>query len=357
MFLYYLAAICGSLGAGAAGFAAYVASKRPKGMDPVLFIVFRIMELFSSGEPYPSTDKPGSVQKVRDSFAKSSASFDPGDVVISEASAHDTSGDLLNFRIYRPKPAADDDKLKPVTIWFHGGGFVLGSCKEDDSVCCKIVKYAGHVVVSVEYRLAPENKFPAAIEDAETALLWTFNTISEYGGDPEQMYIAGQSAGGNIAAALTALSSDTARNSIAGIVRSYIKGLLVVYPCLEHGVYRDSHFRYSMTCPFLTTLQMQYFWSLYLRDQWTDAQDYRACPLRASDNILKKFPPTLVVLAHFDVLYDEGVEFAKRLERVGVPVKTVTYESVHGFMVIPGVVKEPQLEEMLHTYRDMAKKP
>lgn len=222
------------------------------------------------------------------------------------------------------------EKLLPVLIWFHGGGFVVGNFSNDDSQCKRIVKHTDFVVVSVDYRLAPENKFPAAILDAIDALQWTKQSIQEYGGDPNLVYLSGESAGGTIAAALTAVTLDPSWTNPATAIN--IKGLFLVYPCLDHGVYLDSHFRYSNSFALLTLKQMQYFWSLYLNDQAIDSLDYRACPMRTPDSILQHFPKTYIILAKNDILLDEGLKFAERLKSVNVSAETTVYNDVyHGF--------------------------
>lgn len=220
--------------------------------------------------------------------------------------------------------------LRPVLIWFHGGGFVIGNYTNDDTICSKIVAYTDFIVVSVDYRLAPENKFPAGVNDAWDALQWTKRSILKYGGDPTRIYISGESAGGNIAASVVALNLDISRTPLD--TKLEIKGLFIFSPCLDHGVYLDSHFRYSDTFALLTLRQMTYFWTLYLPDQVRDAADYRACPMRTPANILKQFPQTTIMLAKYDILLDEGLKFAEQLKSSNVPVQTVVYnDSYHAF--------------------------
>jgi acetyl esterase len=220
--------------------------------------------------------------------------------------------------------------LRPILIWFHGGGFVVGNYTNDDTICSKIVEYTDFIVVSVDYRLAPENKFPAGVNDAWDALRWTKHSIHKYGGDPSRIYISGESAGGNIATSVVALNLDKDRTPLDN--RLEIKGLIIFSPCLDHGVYLDSHFRYSDTFALLTLRQMTYFWSLYLPDQVRDAADYRACPMRTPGHILRQFPPTTILMAKYDILLDEGLKFGALLKSLDVPVQTVVYnDSYHAF--------------------------
>lgn len=219
---------------------------------------------------------------------------------------------------------------RPALIWFHGGGFVIGNYTNEDTICSKIVEYTDFIVVSVDYRLAPEDKFPAGVNDAWDALQWTKHSIHKYGGDPTRIFVSGESAGGNIATSVVALNLDIDRTPLD--TRLEIKGLIIFSPCLDHGVYLDSHFRYSDTFALLTLRQMTYFWSLYLPDQIRDAADYRACPMRTPAHILRQFPATTIMMAKYDILLDEGLKFAELLKSSNVPVKSVVYnDSYHGF--------------------------
>lgn len=239
----------------------------------------------------------------------------------------------------------------PVLIWFHGGGFVVGNYTTEDTICSKIVEYTDFIVVSVDYRLAPENKFPAGVNDAWDALQWTKHFIHNYGGDPHRIFISGESAGGNIAASVVALNLDIDRTPLEAKVE--IKGLILFSPCLDHGVYLDSHFRYSDTFALLTLKQMQYFWSLYLTDQVQDAADYRACPMRTPANILKNFPRTTILLAKYDILLDEGLKFAQLLSSSDVPVQTVVYnDSYHSFFT-RGLFPEKRTAEICALMQSM----
>ena len=297
------------------------------------------------------------VNKLREFMSKSKPAVDmsknsviddivqPGNVSIriyhrpSQQQQHDHSGNEARL------------ELQPVIFWFHGGGWVVGDHFEDIQ-CAKMMEYTdGYVVVSVGYRLAPEHKFPAAIHDASAVLRWAKTNIHQYGGNSKQMILAGESAGGNIAASLAAMNYDphyTDRHGKADLV-----GMVLLYPCLEHGVFRDSHFRYGMSnYPILTFSQMAHFWSMYLNDQWTDGHDYRAVPMRTPPQLMKQLPPTLLVLAKFDILLDEGLAYARLLEDVNVPVQTIVYnDTIHGFFAKPGLTTEPQTKEICTSIR------
>jgi acetyl esterase len=243
----------------------------------------------------------------------------------------------------------------------------MGNYTNEDTTCTKIVEYTDFIVLNADYRLAPEDKFPAGVNDASAVLRWVKRSIEKYGGDPAQIFVSGESAGGNIAAAITAINYDPVYagqsdqlQQLEGSIpfeqseRVDIKGLVLFYPCLEHGVYRDSHFRYSETFPLLTLKQMQHFWSLYLNDQHKDSQDYRACPLRTPKKILLQFPKTLIVLAKHDVLLDEGLEFARYLDELEVSVETIVYNNmVHGFFAKRGMSTEDQTIEICKKIKSM----
>ncbi|CAM9094753.1 unnamed protein product, partial [Ectocarpus fasciculatus] len=216
----------------------------------------------------------------------------------------------------------------PVLLWFHGGGFVEGSVAVEQKNTQKIANVTGYIVVSVEYRLAPEHEFPAAVHDGTRALQWLFLNIHSFGGDKSKVVIGGESAGGNLAAS-TIIGHITQEGPREG----HIIGYLGVYPCLDHGSYTESHFKHRHTSGFLTLSQMQWYWALYLgQDQSMKAQDIRACPARAPDHILRQFPKTFMVLAGQDVLLDEGVNFVQKLKDNNVKADYYTYEgTIHGF--------------------------
>lgn len=248
-------------------------------------------------------------------------------------SSHANNEINVAVRIYQPYHQVDAVDPQAMVLWVHGGGFVFGGLDAEDGICSRLSNHTGFLVVSASYRLAPENKYPAPVEDIVSVLRWMqtsqqLRTI--YGGDNDRIFLAGESAGGNLVAAVAAINADEQKTP-AKLAKN-IRGLLLVYPCLEHGVLRDSHFRYSHTNGVLTLKQMQWFWSLYLTDQVKDCQNYTACPLRTPPKLLRRFPPTSIILAKHDILLDEGIEFANRLHNNKVQVDVIVYNStVHGF--------------------------
>ena len=236
----------------------------------------------------------------------------------------------LAVRIYRPTgvplPA-------PVTVFFHGGGFVICSLDTHDAMCRQICHRAGTVVVSVDYRMAPENPFPAAPDDCLAATRWAAREAAGFGGDPARLAVAGDSAGGNLAA-VTALRARDENGPP-------IKAQLLVYPVTDH--YGTGHMSYTerSTGFGLTGDTMRWFWDMYLGVEPGDAATHgahpHASPLRAER--FAGLPPAYVVTAGFDPLHDEGDAFARQLRDAGVPVELARYADMnHGFFNWVGVI-------------------
>jgi acetyl esterase len=194
----------------------------------------------------------------------------------------------------------------------------------------------GFLVVSVDYRLAPEYVYPAALDDAAVALRWVHGNINEYGGDPKTIILAGESTGGTLAAALTALNYD---NRFTLRQRTHklnfkLSGLLLMYPPLQYDVFRPSHFKHRTVNGLMTLDQLLWFWSLYLggRMAATNCAEYTVCPLLTPRNVLSRFPQTALVLAKHDVVLDEGVALYEALQAVKVQADLRVYnDTVHGF--------------------------
>lgn len=224
----------------------------------------------------------------------------------------------LMVRIYRP----DMSDGRPVIVFFHGSGFVICSVDTHDGFCRQMCLKTGMIVVSVDYALAPENKFPAGPDDALAATLWVAQNAGQFGGDPGCIALAGDSAGGTMAA-VTALR-------LRDLDGPRIAAQLLIYPVTDH--YSAGHASWmERGAGFgLSADGMRWFWDLYLDDPAQGA-DPLASPARAQD--LSGLPPAHVVTAEYDLLRDEGEHFAKRLAQAGVPVSQVRYPDVnHGFM-------------------------
>jgi len=251
---------------------------------------------------------------------------------IKDPLAPATSDNNTLVRLYVP---FGSEKKKPALVWFHGGGWVVGSIDADDMMCARMANLTGFVVVSVSYSLAPERPYPAAIGDARTALSWLqTEEASNQGIDKRRIFLAGESAGGTLVAALMAMNHDltiTPANKAVTIL-----GAGLVYPPLDPLPVTKSYKLHAHTTGFLTKTQMSWFWELYLGTSLSsECDDYKACPLATPDFILQRFEhKTIIILAKNDVLYSEGLAYAKRLKklRVNGGVEVHHYNgSIHGF--------------------------
>lgn len=224
--------------------------------------------------------------------------------------------DRTLYRIYIP-----NNLIKPakVIMWFHGGAFVIGSIRADNDICNKLSINTKSIVVSVNYGLAPENKFPVAIEDSISSVKWVFNNIKKYGGNNKNIYLVGESAGGNIVLSI-----------LPYISYLKIKGIISIYPPLQIFTYSNSHWRYATKNGFLMLNHLIKAYDAYL-DDIIDSQDERANPLLISNKNIKLFPKTMVILAKYDILYDDGILFSKKLKKNNVPVDLIIYPDIHGF--------------------------
>ena len=223
----------------------------------------------------------------------------------------------IPIRIYTP----DGPAPFPVTVFYHGGGWVIGNIESHDALCRKLTNAIGCVTVSVDYRLAPESKFPAAAEDCYAATLWTSENAAALGCDPRRLAVCGDSAGGNLAAVVPLMARDRGKPPIA------FQALL--YPCTD-GTLETGSMKELAEGYFLTRGAMVWFWNHYLRDDQDRTHPY-AAPIHAPE--LKGLPPALIITAEFDPLRDEGEAYAARLSKAGVPVTCTRYDgTIHGFV-------------------------
>ncbi|SIR06269.1 acetyl esterase [Haladaptatus litoreus] len=234
---------------------------------------------------------------------------------IRDLSIPGPEGDIP-IRVYRPDVAD-----APVVVFYHGGGWVLGTLNSIYGVCRELAKRAECVVVSVDYRLAPEHPFPAGVDDAYAALEWVEEHAESFDGDPTKLGVAGTSAGGNLAAvtALRAREFDGPR----------ISHQCLLYPITNHDFSADSYAE-NADGPLLTRADMAWFWNHYLRSPVDGANPF-ASPLRADD--LSGLPPATIVTCGSDPLRDEGIAYADRLAEADVAVRHHHYaEMAHGFL-------------------------
>lgn len=241
----------------------------------------------------------------------------PGPALDSvEAQSVDTPAGPLALRVYRPVAAP-----RAILLYFHGGGWTIGSLDSVDAALRMFASRTRLCIVSVDYRLAPEHRFPAAIEDARSALAWVDGKRAELAASGASLLVGGDSAGGNIAAVLAILARDAHGPAIAG--------QLLFYPVTDADFdtpsYQDNAEGY-----FLTRPMMRWFWDQYLPDA-KGRDDWRASPLRAID--LAGLPPALIQTAEFDPLRDEGEAYAARLAAAGVAVTIERRDGlIHGYV-------------------------
>jgi acetyl esterase len=235
-------------------------------------------------------------------------------------------GSDIPIRIYWPR-AAQAAELLPVLVWFHGGGFVIGDLDTHDSACRLLANRADCMVVAVDYRLAPESKFPAAVEDSHAAVRWLALHANEIGADARRIAVGGDSAGANLATVVALLARNDGYPKLAF--------QLLIYPCTAPEPETPSHRKFADGY-LLTRANIVWFYKQYLRNQ-RDMQDFRFAPLVADD--LSSLPPALVLVAGYDPLRDEGVEYARKLIEAGNRVSLTNYEGMtHGFYLAGGML-------------------
>ncbi len=244
-------------------------------------------------------------------------------VALVEDRVIDAAGESIPVRIYRP---SKDGAVRPVLVWFHGGGWVIGSLDGADFGCRLLANESGCVVVSVDYRLAPESKFPAAADDCFAVTKWVAEHAAELGIDASKLAVGGDSAGGNLAAVVSQMARDAGGPAIVFQA--------LVYPVTNYSFETHS---YSENAEgfLLTRDSMVWFWNHYLNTP-AEGRDPKASPLQHAD--LSKLPPAFVITAEFDPLRDEGEAYAKALSECGVDVTHKRYDGqIHGFFANPAI--------------------
>ena len=281
-------------------------------------------EMRAAGVPPGSALSPSGARRLLVEFADVVGPAEP-----PEAPALEAVRDLevpgpnggVPVRLYRPAAAGPP----PVLVYYHGGGWVVGSVEARDGVCRRLAADVGALVVSVEYRLAPEHPFPEPLEDAHAAARWAVDNAAAIGGDPDRVGVVGDSAGGNLAAAVALLARDAGGPDLA-----YQS---LIYPVVDSAMDTDSYDEYAEGY-FLGREKMAWYWDRYAPGPIDRANPY-AAPLRAPD--LADLPPATVLTAEFDPLRDEGRAYADRLEAAGVETEHLRFDdAMHGVLAFYG---------------------
>ncbi|MBS4192812.1 alpha/beta hydrolase [Bacillus sp. FJAT-49705] len=234
----------------------------------------------------------------------------------------------IKVRVYTP----EGEGLFPIFIYLHGGGWVFGDLDTADSPCRSLTNQAECIVVSVDYRLSPEYKFPTPLEDCYAAATWVAAHAREWNGDPTRIAIGGDSAGGNLAATVSLMAKNQDGPTFIAQV--------LIYPVTDLS-FSTSSYETNGEGYFLTRDSMEWFTSQYLNEE-EDKFNFYAAPLQAKD--LSQLPPAFVITAEYDPLCDEGLAYADRLRQAGVQVEYICYEGmIHGFFWMAGIMDKGKM--------------
>jgi len=269
-----------------------------------------IRSLEQEGIPPNYTLPVSEVRRISKSMVKRFAVAPPKVVLVRDIFAP-TKNAKIPVRVYVPKTQVN----LPTLVYYHGGGWVVGDLDTADWICRSIASLADCVVFSVDYRLAPENKFPIPVEDCYWTAKWVSETGFERYADGTRLAVGGDSAGGNLAAAVCMMARDRRGPKISF--------QLLICPVTNHAFDTESYRKFADGY-LLTLKDMEWFWNHYLREQ-TDGQNPYASPLLGD---LQSLPPALIMTAEFDPLRDEGEAYAQRLRQAGVSVRMVRYDSM-----------------------------
>ena len=234
------------------------------------------------------------------------------------------AGDIP-VRIYTPDGVAP----YPVLVYYHGGGWVIGSIETHDGICRAYANAAGCIVVNVDYRLAPEHRFPAAVDDAFAVLNWVAEHAADFGGDPSRMAVGGESAGANLSAVIAQLATEAGRPAL--------KYQILAYPVTNLAFDTESY-ETNADGYFLTQESMRWFWDLYLNDE-SEGADPKASPLLRED--VSGLPSGIVITPEYDPLRDEGIAYGRRLKEAGVDFEVwVPDGMIHEFLGMTNILPE-----------------
>ena len=302
-------------------------------LDPQANGLLKLM--LEYGVPPVNTQTP---QEARDAYVSRKGFSQPDPLPVNSVSDHllDLGSHQLKIREYRPHAprsllqSAGGAQRMPALIYYHGGGWTIGNIETHDVLCRALCHGAGCAVYSVDYRLGPEDPFPAAFDDALAAYHWLLEKAQDpsYGIDPHRIALGGDSAGGNLAAAACIALKV---NAIAPCFQ------LLIYPATDMLCAHASHVKRGKGY-LLTKQAIEWFRGNYMPDPQTYT-DWRASPLLASNH--DGLAPAMVLLAGFDPLHDEGLAYANKLTQSGVPVQVLNFErQIHGFITMGRILDE-----------------
>jgi acetyl esterase len=298
----------------------------PVTLDPDAAAVFKAFQ--DAGRPAYESVSPAEAREFY-SQARFVSNPEPPELQSIEPLAIPSPAGSIPARVYTPVKLRKTNDLAPCLVFFHGGGWVIGNLDSHDVVCRKLADEGQLIVISVDYRLAPEHKFPAAVDDAVAATTWIAGHAKQLGIDASRLMIGGDSAGGNLAAVVAIAARDGNGPAIAGQV--------LIYPAVDFAMKHASH-REPETSVLLTHSVIKWFSAHYLNSA-ADGNDWRASPARATT--LAGLPPAYVLTAGADPLRDEGDEYAERLRQAGV---AVTYRhfpgQFHGFFTMGRLLQQ-----------------
>lgn len=302
-------------------------------IDPQAAELLQRMAEFDKMCPPPPEDEREAVLGARDGFDKQSYELmGPAETMgaVEDLQIPGPGGEIP-VRVYTPAaPLPDGESLRGALLYMHGGGFIEGSLESHDRLCRALCNGSQVVLVSVDYRLAPEHPFPAALEDCWAALCWLAENARSLGADPHRLAVAGDSAGGTLAGAIALRARDRGRPEVALQV--------LLYPATDAAMDTASY-RELAEGRGLTGDAMELSWRLYLDGHPGD--DPAASPLRAAS--FAGVAPALVLTCEYDLLRDEGEQYAQRLRAAGVPVSEIRVEGmIHGFLRWRGVIDAAQ---------------
>jgi len=289
--------------------------------DPRVAVMLAVMRLlhreFYDFKLSPAVNRSAMERESRMAAGRSEKVFSTADIGIRDG---------LTVRLYRPSARTG----LPVVLFIHGGGWMVGSISTHDNICRRLSNYAGALVVSVGYRLAPENKFPAALEDVYTALHWANAESGAFGGDPGRLAVAGDSAGGNLAAAVCLVTRDRGGPPV--------RFQALAYPGLDASDLDRESYILNGKGYFLTKNIIEQVIPQYVNNA-AEVFDPYVSPLLAKD--VSGLPPGFVITAGFDPLMSEGEAYAARLSGSGIPCRARRYNSmIHGFISLSGLLPQ-----------------